>query len=68
MTIPFLPDLRGGGDERIHIELTREITLLGHNVEFALMCVVSQGAREVFDTRRAVASYDAIYRGFAPAP
>lgn len=29
---------------------------------------ISRRAREVFDMRRAVASYDAIYRGFAPAP
>lgn len=33
----LLPDLRGGGVERIRIELAREFVRLGHPVEFVLM-------------------------------
>jgi len=33
----LLPDLRGGGVERIRIVLAREFALMGHEVEFVLM-------------------------------
>lgn len=33
----FLPDLRGGGVERIRLVLAREFAQLGHDVEFVLM-------------------------------
>jgi glycosyltransferase involved in cell wall biosynthesis len=32
-----LPDLRGGGAERVMLDLAREFSRLGHTVEFALM-------------------------------
>jgi len=32
-----LPDLRGGGVERIRLVLAREFAIVGHNVEFVLM-------------------------------
>ncbi|MCV2877671.1 glycosyltransferase [Sedimentimonas flavescens] len=33
----LLPDIRGGGAERVSVDLAREFARLGHNVEFALM-------------------------------
>ena len=33
----LLPDLRGGGAERVMVDLAREFALLGHTVEFVLM-------------------------------
>lgn len=33
----LLPDLRGGGAERISLDLARELARLGHRVEFVLM-------------------------------
>jgi glycosyltransferase involved in cell wall biosynthesis len=33
----FLPSLRGGGAERVMVDLAREFARLGHTVEFALM-------------------------------
>ena len=33
----LLPDLRGGGAERVMLDLAREFARLGHEVEFALM-------------------------------
>ncbi|WP_366657476.1 glycosyltransferase [Fodinicurvata sp. EGI_FJ10296] len=34
----ILPDLRGGGVERVRLVLAREFARQGHEVEFALMC------------------------------
>ncbi|MCD1636367.1 glycosyltransferase [Martelella mediterranea] len=33
----ILPDLRGGGAERVHIDLAHEFSSAGHDVEFVLM-------------------------------
>ena len=42
-----LPDLRGGGAERVMIDLARAFTLNGHKVEFVLMWVNGEFLPEV---------------------
>lgn len=38
----LLPDLRGGGAERVMLDLAREFARVGHKVEFALMQAVGE--------------------------
>lgn len=53
----LLPDLRGGGAERVMIDLSYEFNRLGHSVEFALMKAVgeflptAQREFKIFDLR-----------------
>jgi len=43
----LLPDLRGGGAERVSIDLTRAFSVLGYDVEFVLMRAVGDYLSEV---------------------
>ena len=43
----LLPDLRGGGAERVSIELAYEFTRLGYKVEFVLMEAVGELYQEI---------------------
>jgi glycosyltransferase involved in cell wall biosynthesis len=47
----LLPDLRGGGAERVNLELARELTALGHDVEFVLQRAVGELLQEAADFR-----------------
>lgn len=67
----LLPDLRGGGAERVCVDLARAFAALGHRVEFVLMdvageflseaqnefTVVGLGAHQTRHVPRALASY-----------
>ena len=45
----LLPDLRGGGAERVNLDLAHEFTRAGHDVEFVLM----QARGELLEEARA---------------